>query len=61
MFDVDPLLLRLFVKKLQVGDLPALFAKVPTSVILMRLAEECASKIEVILCIHDYNIHASCI
>jgi len=47
MFDIDPLLLRLFVKKLQVGDLRALFGKVPTSVILMRLAGKCVKTIEV--------------
>ena len=42
LFRIDPLLLRLFVKVISFEDVQLLIGKVPTSVLLMRLAEECA-------------------
>ena len=40
LFTIDPFLLRLFVKIVALEDLQMLIAKVPTSILLMRLAEE---------------------
>ena len=39
-FKIDPFLLRLFVKITALEDLQMLINKVPTSILLMRLAEE---------------------
>ena len=50
MFDVDPLLLRLFVRKVLIADLQLLCGKVSTSILIMRLAQECTDKIEVSFC-----------
>ena len=48
MFEVDPFLLRLFVRKLEVAaGISFLFGKVPTSLVIMRLAEECLFEKEV--------------
>ena len=41
LFQIDPLLLRLFVKVTALEDIQLLISKVPTSILLMRLAEEC--------------------
>ena len=48
LFEIDPLLLRLFVKVTAVEDLQLLISKVPTSILLMRLVEECSSGYQVI-------------
>ena len=48
LFKIDPLLLRLFVKVTALEDVQLLIGKVPTSILLMRLAEECTSGYQVI-------------
>ena len=40
MFEIDPLLQRLFVKVTSLEDLPKLIGHVPISILLMRLSEE---------------------
>ena len=40
LFEIDPLLLRLFVKVVALDEIHLLIGKVPTSILLMRLAEE---------------------
>ena len=47
LFEIDPLLLRLFVKVTAFVDLESLFGKVPSSILLIRLAEECTSAYQV--------------
>jgi len=48
LFEVDPLLLRLFVRKLEVAaGISFLFGKIPTSLVIMSLAEECLFEIKV--------------
>jgi len=55
LFEVDPLLLRLFVRKLEVAaGVSFLFGKVPTSIVIMRLAEECLLGREVMF-VHAYH------
>lgn len=46
-FKIDPLLLRLFVKVVALEDLHLLIAKVPTSILLMRLVEESTNENQV--------------
>ena len=41
LFKIDPLLLRLFVKITALEDLQLLIGKVPNSILITRLAEEC--------------------
>ena len=48
LFKIDPLLLRLFVKVTALEDLQLLIGKVPASILLMRLAEECTYGYQVI-------------
>ena len=53
LFKFDPLLLRVFIKKTAVTDLKNLVGKVPTDILLMRLAEDNLCKMQVhISCIH---------
>ena len=40
LFEIDPLLLRFFVYRTPLNNLYSLFGKVPTSIMLMRLAQE---------------------
>ena len=47
LFEIDPLLMRLFVKVTALEDLELLIVKIPSSIILMRLTEECASAYQV--------------
>ena len=47
LFEIDPLLLRLFVKVTAFVDLESLIGKIPSSILLMRLAEECTSVYQV--------------
>ena len=49
LFEIDPLLLRLFVKQVSISDLEFLCGKVPTSILIMRLAQEAQQKVEVSL------------
>ena len=51
LFESDPLLLRLFVKVIDVDDLKLLINKVPMSVLLMRLTDQCTDKHKVMYCI----------
>ena len=51
LFESDPLLLRLFVKVVDVDDLKLLINKVPMSVLLMRLTDQCTDKHKVMYCI----------
>ena len=48
LFAFDPLLLRLFVKVTALDEISALIGKVPTSIVLMRLAEESTRENKVI-------------
>ena len=43
-FETDPLLLRFFVKITALEDLQLLISKIPSSILLMRLAEELAEE-----------------
>jgi len=47
LFEIDPLLPRLIVNKANVDNLTLLVGRVPVSVIIMRLIEECALSIKV--------------
>ena len=51
LFDIDPLLPRLIVNKANVENLLQLFGRVPVSVIIMRLIQECAFTLKVIVCL----------
>ena len=48
LFKIDPLLLRLFVKVTALEEISLLIGKVPTSILLVRLAEECTQENQVI-------------
>ena len=50
LFEFDPLLLRVYIKKTAVVDLKNLVGKVPTDILLMRLAEDNLHKIQVNMC-----------
>ena len=47
LFKFDPLLLRVFIKKTAGADLKNLVGKVPTDILLMRLAEDNLHKTQV--------------
>ena len=47
LFKFDPLLLRVYIKKTAVPELKSLVGKVPTDILLMRLAEDNLHKIQV--------------
>ena len=51
-FKVDPIILRLFVRKTQIADIPVLISKVSLSILIMRLAEESFDDAEV-KCFND--------
>ena len=50
-FEVDPMLLRLFVKVTALEEVSLLFGKIPTSILLMRLTEESTSGNQVLMAI----------
>ena len=51
LFDIDPLLPRLIVNKANVENLSQLFGRVPVSVLIMRLIQECAFNLKVSVCL----------
>ena len=60
LFEIDPMLLRFCIKVIPLEDVYQLICKVPTSILLMRLAEESSLGYQVVSMFHKHTL-CSCI